>query len=1017
MATKDIQLAPLTGILDVRSTPDAMPPGSVRMRQNLQCVAENKLRRGTGWRKLLSKSGYNNSDYHDQLLIFHEGSIRQPITLISEQESTSGTRSLLIATQSRIARLSEHSGNWKILGMGYGGEASTSAAAPRFKCARVGDYVAFTNDFDPPMYHVLDQEGENGQSLYEFADAEEIGFTRAKHVWAWRNFIIFADVEMDGKRYAYRLISSDFDNPTSLDPARASSIAFQKDLMSHEKIIGGAPFGNAFLIYTTHGIWEMTIGTGDVLNFRRAYNAEDNELKGTLTLPNVLINTADGHLYGGKDGLYFFNQYMSRPDRPEWLHRSTPIIYDNIDLQACEVHVAGVYQDEILISVAESGQTNKLPNVTLRINWQYRVCDKLDYGFTAFGHYSSQDIQSLRDFIIENRICTLQGLTGLGYGYSNEGLPNPMTEGTSEFEPMSIHTGNPYEYGGTLTVASAGTGAANGTYVYNWTTGRYVKASNSYYIVTSTDGTTRTWKLYTNADSLLYTNTVTVAGTWATTNGGSNPKPEVTLSDDVVVSEDYEQLASDEDSLCALLDGEIIDAGCRGCKGDTLFVAASSGDWCLKELGSVFYRELCANPTAVGENNVQIVPGDSAVDMVFVVDESALLPISREILANISANIEAQLIAAGIGSGLTANRYGSVAFGHGDPAEQEIAFTDAATFAAAAASIGLVGGGLEEDAYEGIDFAIESMPWRESATVKKVIFFITDEDRNQRYYTDGADQPAQFASLKAKLVDGGFIVAGMIPTGNATQRSGDNLIVIAGDTTGKCYVADGVGGYIVKSGFQNFVPWTGSTSGTYATGIYEEYYLLILDPDIRGYFFELNANNGYQAGPPTSTSILAVIVPALTERLTNELTANLYASSTGSYLLEGYASIFRTAPMFAKDAGVISERLEFDCMVRVQDVPSNVGLRVGVSAQPADPNTDECRLVWHQRTLKKLKCQSGPTPAQHRARSSMPSDTIDWTYYHKGKVLFFELKVEGVGGDSDWSRLTSDVRRYEITRH
>lgn len=67
-ASKDINIAPLTGVLDTRSTPDLIPREGVRMRQNLQLTAEGKESRAPGWGKLLSKSNYNNSDLHDQLL-------------------------------------------------------------------------------------------------------------------------------------------------------------------------------------------------------------------------------------------------------------------------------------------------------------------------------------------------------------------------------------------------------------------------------------------------------------------------------------------------------------------------------------------------------------------------------------------------------------------------------------------------------------------------------------------------------------------------------------------------------------------------------------------------------------------------------------------------------------------------------------------------------------------------------------------------------------------------------------
>lgn len=619
MPAKVPELSPLTGVLDLRSSPDLMPAGSVRQRQNFQTVADGKLRRGTGWAKLLSGANYNNQDFHDQLLTF--GGIRQPVTLLQEAQSSAGVRSLFAATQSKIARLSEHGGNWKLLGLGLGGEASTSAAASRFRCAQQGDYLVFVNDFDRPKYHILEQVGTDGESLYEFDDLVTIGVTRSKFVWVWRDMVIFANLEQDGRRYGYRIISSAVDNPTVFDPENVVYNGFQQELETNETILGGAPFGNSFLIYTDKRIWEAYIGLASdgvtiAVLFRVAYDATENEMKGTLAYSGILVQTTEGHIYGGHDGLYLFNPLSTRPERPEWLHRTTPLIYDNIDRQACDVHCAAIFGDEILVSVAETGQANKCPNVTLRINWTYRTCDKVDVGMTAMNSYNSQNVQTVRDFIVENRICTLTGLLALDanlhLAYTNEGLPNPLPVGSAAFEPMSIHTLDPYQFDGTLTVASAGTAAANGSFVWSSANKRYEKSANGYYIVRES----RVWKLKTDAAVVLYSNPTTVLGTWATVVGGAGPAPGVTGSN-VVTVEDFEKLDNDADSLCALLDGELIDAGCRGCKGDTLLVVASSADWCLKQLGEVFYRETCANPAAVGSttaNGYQSAAGSYVFD-------------------------------------------------------------------------------------------------------------------------------------------------------------------------------------------------------------------------------------------------------------------------------------------------------------------------------------------------------------------------------------------------------------------
>lgn len=513
--TKDLVLSPLTGVLDARSSPDSLPQGAVRMRQNLQTVADGKLRRGTGFEKFLSVTeNYNNEDFHDQLLLFGSR-IRQPVTLLYPATSMRQVRSLFLANQSCIARLNEYSGNYKILGTGFGGEAVSSAAAPRFKAACLGDYLAFTNDFDKPKYHILEQMGTEGESLYEFDDFNLIGLRRARCVWSFSSCLFVANVEMDSQRYGHRILWSNFANPTSFDPAQQDSITGYYDLYAYETILAGEVLGNVFLIYTTHGIWEMSvIGGAQSFAFRRLYSAEKNENQGILAYPNMLVNLGDVHLFADQDGLNLFSPLYGNPDRPEWLHRATSLLFDNIDTEHCEVHVGGLNGDEVLFSVAEAGQDNPCPNVSLRINTTYKACDKVDHGYTAFCNYSPQRTPTVRDFIITNGICTVAGLSALGYGYVFEGLPRPVPE-DNPAPPSHIYT-------------------------------------------------------------------------------------DQTVDVDGVSVEDWTQTTASLESLCLLLDGQILDDICKACKSEAKWVAASSQDWCLKQLGGVFYREICQNPDGLG---------------------------------------------------------------------------------------------------------------------------------------------------------------------------------------------------------------------------------------------------------------------------------------------------------------------------------------------------------------------------------------------------------------------------------
>jgi len=513
-------ISPLTGVLDLRSVPDLLASNGLRMRQNFQTVGSGTLRRGSGFKKLLSVANYNNSDFHDQLLALSSAGGRQPVTLLYQAITTTQVRSLFVATQQTVAQLDAHSGGYRVLGTGFGGTFSTDALAPRFHAAQVGDFVAFTNDHDKPQYLRLDQAADpiSGKYMLTFDDLDTIELSRAKVIWAWKNVLFLANVTMGQERAPYRIVWSDYNNPTQFDPANLQSITGFKDLFTYEEILAGKPVGNSFFIYTTHGIWEMiAVGGDQSFDFRRVYNGEEDERKACLAYANTLTNIHDLHSYVGREGIYFFGQYFTAPDRPEWLHRASFDFFANIDPDACDAHVSGVDADEVLYSIARKGASNHCPDYTLRINRKYEVADIVDHGFTTIAQFAPQDVPTIRDFIVENEICTISGLAGQGYPYGNQQLPRVLPAGSAPFTPDAIYTTIP------LAVAGAGKNV-----------------------------------------------------------------------------EDYTQPHSSIHSLCALLGGLRIDEICRTCKPEPILIAASSVDWCIKQLGGVFYREMCQNPTAVG---------------------------------------------------------------------------------------------------------------------------------------------------------------------------------------------------------------------------------------------------------------------------------------------------------------------------------------------------------------------------------------------------------------------------------
>lgn len=544
-----LRLKPLTGSFDSRSLPELVGVDQWRLLQNTRVTAQGRLCRLPGWQKFLSghatNRDYNNEDLHDQLLslqnyyasladVDSSGVIsyppdnadfgdfcgttlltrpqgRQPITFEAQVTSSRDTRRFITGTQSRLYMLNPDAGNYKILADGLGGTQDNPEI--RFRHAALGDYVFFTNNFDEPFYWQIGQptSGCSMQSVQNIPEMQEIGITKAALVAEFKGVLFWADVEQDGERRRNRIIWSGYQKPLSYveDPFQAQPGT--QDLSYGEIILGMKELGDFLFIYTDRAIWFVAVtSAGSFAIVRRYVAAEKND--GTLFYPHTLVGSKSAHYYAAVDGIYEWNPYITVPQRVQWIHQSSNILYDDINKSACAIHT-GFYSSktrEIWFSFAQG--TDKLPSVTLTCNTEYNKCSKVDHGFTAGCEFIPDDRQSVRDWLIDNCIVSeacldSAGVREMGFVEPKEGAGVPRT-----VEPCTSYPDH------------------------------------------------------------VYTNVL------------------LDLGDGVVV-EDYNQPAPTEDSLCSRLGDQSIAEGCEDCEADIRFVVASAADYCLKEVGPVYYRE------------------------------------------------------------------------------------------------------------------------------------------------------------------------------------------------------------------------------------------------------------------------------------------------------------------------------------------------------------------------------------------------------------------------------------------
>lgn len=410
--------------MDCRSSVDESPPGAFRWKSNLAISPDGSLSRALGWLRFGSILCPGNSDFHTQDVPVAD---REPITLMFSSVENDGSRRLFIGTKTRLFVLDEAAGVYTpLVGGPFGADGSDSLTQTRFNAAELANKVLFTNNLDRVQIHTL------GTAIVgdapTLATTAEGDVSAAKRVIAWQGLMFLLNTVEDGVRHANRIRWCDFNDPTwweaNQNPVTlAASIADFADLDPGEVILNALPMGGALYVFTDRSIWRcsMSIAADELtLTSIRAYTEPKNRDK-CLAYPNTLVGTGFSAYYLGNDGIYEFNQYLAEPERVEWIHRATPVIFKNaetrIDKQACNSPVAeyvpGINEDATAgdgelhfswaryapdaVLVAEAAGCPPAPRVegdglngyTLVVNTKYKTADFRDYGSTAMVNFTS----------------------------------------------------------------------------------------------------------------------------------------------------------------------------------------------------------------------------------------------------------------------------------------------------------------------------------------------------------------------------------------------------------------------------------------------------------------------------------------------------------------------------------------------------------------------------------------------------------------------------------------------------
>ncbi len=396
---QSVHVSPLEGYLDTRSTPDELPFGSYRMISNFELTHTKKLCRMPGWQKFLSGDNYNNPDLHDQ--IGRSASNRQPITLGFEAVTPAGFSKLFFGTQNVIYSMNGPLDTYKVISNALGGTAQSGCAERRFKAGQVGSTIMFTNNYDAPVYHVIDQAGDATyhQSVQTVPDLNALGIRRAQAIIGWNGFMVLA--------VGNRVYWSDMNRPLSWTPAPDLSLAGYAEFDAGEEVLAFMPMMGYLFAYTTRGIWqgEVQQATTQGIIWARRYQAPKQNIR-CLAYPNTLVSTGGNHYYWGLDGIYRYNLYDPQPELVDWLHRATALIFDDLNRERCQVHVGGYFEQKktILWSWTKSGETCNTD--TIAVNTEWPGCHFLGHGFSMFLACKPTAVKTVGEWLVEHCICT-----------------------------------------------------------------------------------------------------------------------------------------------------------------------------------------------------------------------------------------------------------------------------------------------------------------------------------------------------------------------------------------------------------------------------------------------------------------------------------------------------------------------------------------------------------------------------------------------------------------------------------
>jgi hypothetical protein len=394
-----IALTPMSGMLDARSRPAELAPGSFRYKLNLAVNRTGALCTRAGYQALSfglrsdDPEAVANWDFHRR-----GTASREPVTFLFESTSPAGVRTLFAGSDTELSRLENDTSEWTPLSPGGSGK--------RWKAAALGEQIVFVNTgwTGPGSAVLVHTLGTGG-----FVPIDVASITTAKVVVSFARFILLMNIREGADARTSRVWWSDYElgpngNGFDFSIVHPDSVAGWQDLDDGDPILNAAEMMGALYIFTARAIWRCVqnsssdAGTSEFL-FQKIYSEPKNQ-SGCLVYSNSLVSTGRELYWWSHDSIWTFNPYLVAPESPEWLLKGSGAVFsssnpDRLETRCCE-SVVGEYQPETkevwfsYAAASDSSEPNCLNNRSLILNTEFRTMDLFDEGFTWFVNFRRQ---------------------------------------------------------------------------------------------------------------------------------------------------------------------------------------------------------------------------------------------------------------------------------------------------------------------------------------------------------------------------------------------------------------------------------------------------------------------------------------------------------------------------------------------------------------------------------------------------------------------------------------------------